>query len=503
VGGTNTDAVLIQDRSVLHTVKTPTTADVTSGIEAALQQLLANRGIDRSAIEAVMIGTTHFTNAVVQRRDLGQVAAIRIGLPAAATLEPFVDWPHDLRALVRGGVFMVRGGYEVDGRPIVPLDHAAVREAALAIRDSGIRSVGICSVFSPLNATAEEEVAAIVRDTVPDVSVTCSHNLGRIGLLGRENVTLLNASLGTLAERTTRAFADGLARSGLDARLYVTQNDGTVMAADYALRFPVLSFASGPTNSLRGAAILAGEENAIVVDIGGTTSDIGCLVAGFPREANNAIEIGGVRTLFRMPDLLSLGLGGGSLVDPQDPERVGPESVGYLLPERARVFGGEVLTATDIGVAAGLIDLGKRQRVADLSAALVKRSLAHMHGMLADAVDRMKRDATEVPVIVVGGGGFLAPKRIAGASDVVQVPHREVANAIGAATAQVSGEVDQVFQDLGRSDAITRAKEIASTRALAAGAREGTLSVTEVEDLPLAYLPGDSLRVRVRVVGEM
>ena len=126
-----------------------------------------------------------------------------------------------------------------------------------------------------------------------------------------------------------------------------------------------------------------------------------------------------------------------------------------------------------------------------------------MHGLLADAVDRMKSDSADIPVVVVGGGGFLAPERIPGTSEVVQVPHREVANAIGAATAQVSGEVDQVFQDLGRDEAIARAKEIASTRALAAGAREGTLSVTEVEDLPLAYLPGDSLRVRVRVTGDI
>ena len=115
----------------------------------------------------------------------------------------------------------------------------------------------------------------------------------------------------------------------------------------------------------------------------------------------------------------------------------------------------------------------------------------------------MKSDSAEIPVVVVGGGGFLAPKRIPGTSEVVQVPHREVANAIGAATAQVSGEVDQVFQDLGRDEAIARAKEIACARALAARARESTLSVTEVEDLPLAYLPGDSLRVRARVIGEI
>src|SRR6185503_19532326 len=96
----------------------------------------------------------------------------------------------------------------------------------------------------------------------------------------------------------------------------------------------------------------------------------GALRHGFPREANNVVEVGGVRTLFRMPDLLSLGLGGGSLVR-SDPLRIGPDSVGYALLERGLVFGGRELTTTDIGVAAGLLDLGDRRRVASLPPALV------------------------------------------------------------------------------------------------------------------------------------
>ena len=91
------------------------------------------------------------------------------------------------------------------------------------------------------------------------------------------------------------------------------------MAAEEAVAFPVRSFSSGPTNSLRGAAFLSGLENAVVVDVGGTTADVGSLVRGFPREANNVVYVGGVRTLFRMPDLISIGLGGGTLCDPEDP----------------------------------------------------------------------------------------------------------------------------------------------------------------------------------------
>lgn len=501
VGGTNTDAVLLEDDRVRHAVKTPTTADVMAGIRTALARLLEQAG-GAPAVDAVMIGTTHFTNAVVQRRHLSRVAAIRIGLPASASLPPFVDWPEDLADLVRGQVHMLAGGHEYDGRPIVPFDAAGMREAAHRIKGSGIRSVAITSVFSPLNGSCETEAEAILRDVCPDVAVTLSHRLGRLGLLERENVTLLNAGLRDLARSTTRAFVDALAASGIRAPLYLTQNDGTVMLASEAEAYPVFSFASGPTNSMRGAAFLSKIEDAIVVDVGGTTSDIGSLRHGFPREANGVAEVGGVRTLFRMPDLLSLGLGGGSLVT-EEPLAVGPRSVGYLLTEQSRVFGGDRLTATDVAVAAHLVDLGDRRRVASLPPALIRGCVARMHAMLEEGVDRMKADSSLVPLVVVGGGSFLVPDRVPGISEVVHVPHQAVANAVGAAIAQVSGEIDQVFQGLSRDEALAEARGLAEAKAVRAGADPGTLAVVEVEDLPIAYLPGNSLRVRLRVVGDI
>src|SRR6185369_10131792 len=322
VGGTNTDAVLLEEDAVSAAVKTPTTPDVTTGITRALAALVEQAPAARTA-QAVMIGTTHFTNAVVQRRDLGRVAAVRIGLPSGASLPPFVDWPEDLATLVRAEVVMLEGGHEFDGRPLVPFDGSGMRAAARRIRDAGIRSVAIAAVFSPLNAACEEDAAAIVREECPDVAVTVSHRLGRIGLLERENAALLNACLIELARKTTRAFTEALRASGIEAPLYLTQNDGTVMLAEVAEEYPVYSFASGPTNSMRGAAFLSKRDEALVVDVGGTTTDIGSLRHGFPREANSVVEIGGVRTLFRMPDLLSLGLGGGTRVA-REPLAIGP-----------------------------------------------------------------------------------------------------------------------------------------------------------------------------------
>jgi N-methylhydantoinase A/oxoprolinase/acetone carboxylase beta subunit len=501
VGGTNTDAVFLDGDRVVAGVKTPTTADVTSGVTRALADLLA-AAPDAARVSAVMIGTTHFTNAVVQRRGLTRIAAVRIGLPASASLPPFVDWPEDLAHLVRGDVVMLEGGHEYDGRPIVPFDARGMREAARRFRRDGVTSVAVASVFSPLDPSCEEQAASILHEECPDAAVTLSHRLGRIGLLERENVALLNACLLDLARKTARAFTDALRASGIAAPLYLTQNDGTVMLAEVAEQYPVYSFASGPTNSMRGAAFLSRLSDAIVVDVGGTTTDVGALRHGFPREANNVVQVGGVRTLFRMPDLLSLGLGGGSVVS-LDPLSIGPVSVGYRLTQESRVFGGATLTATDVGVAACLIDLGDRKRVADLPAPLVRRAVERIGSMVEEAVDRVKTEAGDVPLIVVGGGAFLVPQRMAGVSSVIGVEHQAVANAVGAAIAQVSGEVDQVFQALPREEAIARATGIAEERAVTSGAARESLRTVDVEDLPIAYLPGNSLRVRVRVIGEI
>ncbi len=253
---------------------------------------------------------------------------------------------------------------------------------------------------------------------------------------------------------------------------------------------------------MRGAAFLSHLSDAIVVDTGGTTADIGMLRNGFPREANSVVEIGGVRTLFRMPDLFSLAIGGGTLVT-RDPLKVGPHSVGYELPQRSTVFGGNEVTATDIAVAAGLIDLGDPARVADFDKQFVADAVEAMRSMIADGVDRMKTEAADVPVIAVGGGAFLVPREIPGVSEVIHVRHGEVANAVGAAIAQVSGECDQIFQGISREEALAEARRTAENRAKDAGADPSTIELVELEDLPLAYMPGNSLRVRARVVGSI
>lgn len=504
VGGTNTDAVLMKDATVKEWVKTPTTPDVSSGITKSLQVLLQKSEIPPDQVQAVMIGTTHFTNAVVQRRDLMQTAAIRLGLPATQSLPPMVDWPQELRDAIGNHKYLAHGGHEYDGRPISNLDENELREIARQIQDEGIRSIAVSSVFSPVNSEFEQEAAEILQAEIEGVTVTLSHEIGRIGLLERENAAIMNACLQDLGKKTIRAFRGAVRELNIDAPLYLTQNDGTLMNSEFAEKYPIFTFSSGPTNSMRGAAFLSGLQEAMVVDIGGTTSDVGALTHGFPREASTTVEIGGVRTNFRMPDVYSFGLGGGSLVV-DNPLRIGPQSVGYELTQRALVFGGSELTASDIAVAAGLAEFGDRGAVSDLDTTFVDEAVEHLKHIVEQAVDRMKISAEPIPVIVVGGGSILIGEKLKGASEMIMPDHFPVANAVGAAIAQISGEVDRVFAlaEMSRDQALEQAKEEARERAISAGADPKTVDVVDVEDVPLTYLPGNATRIRVKAVGDL
>lgn len=507
VGGTNTDAVLMNGTETVGWSKSPTTSDVTGGIVSALELLLSQTRAPRAAIEAVMLGTTHFTNAVVERKQLLQVAAIRVALPATRALPPMVDWPSGLRVALGDHSYLVQGGYEFDGREIASLDEGEITRVAMDVRTKGIRSAAITSVFSPVNASMEKRVADILQSEVPDIFISLSSEIGRIGLIERENATLMNACLRDVARDVCSAFEDALRLLRIDAPFFISQNDGTLMTDEFAERYPVLTFASGPTNSMRGAAFLAGISDAVVVDIGGTTSDVGMLVRGFPRESSEAVEIAGVRTNFRMPDIFSFGLGGGSIVRANGLTSIGPDSVAFELSEKSRIFGGTVLTASDIAVAAGLASLGDPRRVDDLERGFVEGVIDQIQEMIDVAVDRMKISADLIPLVLVGGGAILVARPIAGTSEVIRPEFGSVANAIGAAIAQIGGEVDRVVslatERLDRDEALARAKSEAIEKAAQAGAHRGSIHVIDVEDVPLTYLPGNAIRIRAKAVGDL
>jgi N-methylhydantoinase A/oxoprolinase/acetone carboxylase beta subunit len=407
---------------------------------------------------------------------------------------------------VEGPAEILPGGVEYDGRPISAFDEATVRRAVREMKED-VEAFAVSSVFSPVRDDDERRAAEIIiEETGEGTAVSISSEIGSIGLLERENATVLNAAVTPVARRVVSAFRGALERLGIDAELFLSQNDGTLMALDYALRYPILTIACGPTNSIRGAAFLSGMGDAIVVDVGGTSTDVGVLGAGFPRESAVAVEIGGVQTNFRMPDLFSVGLGGGSIVRPDGDSkvRIGPDSVGYAITKEALCFGGSTLTMTDVAVARGMANVGERDQV-EVAQQTVEAAYERGVAMFEEAVDRMKTSAEEVPVIAVGGGSILLPEEIPGVSRVHKPDHYEVANAVGAAIAQVSGTIDRVFslQDRSRDEVMEEARRTAFEEAVRAGADEDSLEVVEVEEVPLAYLPGNAVRIKVKAAGRL
>lgn len=505
VGGTNTDAIILSGDEVVHSVKTPTTEDATTGIVTAIETVLAESGTAPSGIDAVMVGTTHFINAIVQARDLLQTGVVRLCGGATRAIPPFTDWPTSLRSEIEGETFMAQGGLEFDGRPIAEPDPDELVKIIDDLRKSGLRSAAVVSVFSPVNEEHETKVAQFIEEHLPEVALSLSSEIGSIGLLERENATIMNASLRQIADRVIGGLGETLRRMGLIAELYVSQNDGTLMAGDQVSRYPVMTFASGPTNSMRGAARLSGLADCAVLDIGGTTSDVGILAHGFPREAPVAVDVAGVRTNFRMPDVVSVGLGGGSIVRFDPDLTIGPDSVGYRITEEALVFGGETLTATDIAVAAGMADVGDPSRVRHLDSGMVSDAVDLMTRTLAEAIDRMKTGPEPIPVVVVGGGSIIAPDELPGASKLVKPSFHSVANAVGAAIAEVGGQVDKIvsLDGVDRGQEVELAKGEAIQRAVEAGAVAETVRIVEVVEVPLAYLPGNATRLKVKAVGRM
>jgi len=508
VGGTNTDAVIldVNDR-VVAKAKRPTTEDISSGIREAVDAVLAESQIDPTHIVNAMLGTTHSTNAIVERRGLSKIGMLRLCAPSGLGVPPFLDWPPDIIPHLGKHFEMVKGGYEYNGTPLAQPDSGEIRQALERLGEKKIEALAVSCVFSPVNNDQELLVRGIAEEVFgKSLPVSLSSEIGSIGILERENATILNAAILKIASNAYVSFQNVLLEHGVKANLFITQNDGTLMAVDYARLYPVFTIASGPTNSLRGAAFLSGLSDAVVVDVGGTTTDVGILKSGFPRESTTAVEIGGVRTNFRMPDLISIGLGGGSLVKAEeDVVRVGPESVGYRITREARVFGGNTLTATDIAVAAGMADIGDPQSVKDLDRGLLRRAGERIKGMVEEVIDRMKTTSEDIPVVTVGGGSILLPNTLKGASKVSKPENFEVANAIGAAISQISGSIDGVFDvaSKGREAVIDEVKDAAVQEAVKAGADSKTVEIVELEEIPLAYLPSNAVRFRVKAVGKL
>jgi N-methylhydantoinase A/oxoprolinase/acetone carboxylase beta subunit len=239
--GTNTDAVAI-DKSQQHTpnrgllahFKTPTSPDVTQGIEDAVRAVLTLSKLSTSDIASVTVGTTHFINAAIERdvRRLNKVAIIRLSKSFLREVPPFSDFPPALAKIINGYVGYVDGGLHIDGSEEAPVDMRQVFERCAEIRALGLSAVVIAGVFSPIDEIFQQErqVQRIVSRELPGVDVICSHEVANIGFLERENASILNAAILKYAKRTVNGFHRAMKTLGLSCPLFLTQNDGEYLS---------------------------------------------------------------------------------------------------------------------------------------------------------------------------------------------------------------------------------------------------------------------------------
>ncbi|WP_242202140.1 hydantoinase/oxoprolinase family protein [Aestuariivivens insulae] len=517
VGGTNTDAVLVtHDNKILAKTKETTTLDVSSGIENAIKKVLEYSEVQKNEIKYIMLGTTHCTNALVERKKLSKIGAIRIGLPASSAIPTMSDFPEDLKNLLGKHIYMVHGGFEFDGRPITPLDEKEVKEYLHKMKGD-IESLAITGIFSKTLPDQELQVANWAREVLGDeVRLSCSHQVGGLGLLERENAAILNAALQGVASKMVQAFEGTVARLGLSSQLFIGQNDGTLMSLEQVQDFPVLTISSGPTNSIRGAGALSQIDNGIVIDVGGTTSDGGVLVNYFPRESTQVAQIGGVLTNFRMPDVVAVGIGGGTIVRIENDEcKLGPDSVGYRIKDKSIAFKGTTMTLSDFFIAdkqlhidGSLSNSDIKERIKVIAKMDYNKALDLVKEQIRIAieklVDKLKTDSKEIPVVACGGGAFLLPKEIEGASEVLFPQHLEVANAFGACIAQISSEEEMVINTMQVDEQSEMEKLLSKLRdkLVHNGAKQESINTLIKESIPLAYLPG-AVKLKVKLCGNL
>lgn len=305
-GGTYTDAVLYSEiDGVLATAKALTTRyDLAVGVSGAVETVLAEIGGATSRIRLVSLSTTLATNALVEGQG-GRAGLVMIGFgPQDLTRDGLAE------ALGSDPVIYLKGGHDVHGHE-TPLDLAPLEQQLESLANE-VSAVAIAGYFAVRNPAHEVAARALIRERT-SLPVTCSHDLtSRLGGPRRALTTLLNARLISLVARLIDATGGYLSRRGIDAPLMVVRGDGALISAGEALLRPIETILSGPAASLVGAKHLTGLDNAVVSDIGGTTTDVAVLDGGRPRLDSEGATVGRYRTMVEAVAMHTFGLGGDS-----------------------------------------------------------------------------------------------------------------------------------------------------------------------------------------------
>ena len=377
VGGTNTDLVLESDRGVfVHKVQS-TPEDQSVGVLKGLLELCEIAGVTRDDIDLVVHGTTVATNITIEHNgaEVGMLTTrnFRDILHIARHKRPHnfslhFDVPWQSRPLVkrRNRIPVTERILPPDGRIGTPLDENDVLEAVRIFKKRGIRSVVIGFLFSFMNDEHEQRARAIVEREMPDAYVCCSSDVANVlREYERFSTAAMNAFIGPKTSLYLTNLRDQLARQGFRANLRLIQSNGGVSTVEACSQRAVNILMSGPAGGViggRAEGLLAGADNVITVDIGGTSADISTVPAGRIKIMNPRDSyVSGHPILVPMIDLVTIGAGGGSIayIDSAGGFHVGPRSAGADPGPACYGKGGDEPTVTDAQVALGRLDADK------------------------------------------------------------------------------------------------------------------------------------------------
>jgi N-methylhydantoinase A/oxoprolinase/acetone carboxylase beta subunit len=326
-GGTYTDAVLVDYATdeVLAGAKALTTRhDLSIGIGEAVVAVFeaARRSLQPEDVDLVALSTTLATNAIAEGQG-SPVCLLLIGYDQEL-MEQY-GFQHELAT---DDVVYLRGGHDVLGDEVAPLDEDAAREAILT-RHGKVEAFAVSGYFGVRNPTHELRVRALVEE-LTGLPVTCGHELTtRLNAVQRATTVTLNARLIPLLRELIATVRQTLDERAIAAPLMVVKGDGSLVRAEWAMQRPIETILSGPAASAVGAWHLAGQRDVWVVDVGGTTTDIVALNDGQPRLNPEGARIGGWRTMVEAIDVHTAGLGGDSHVrfDREGRLLIGPRRV--------------------------------------------------------------------------------------------------------------------------------------------------------------------------------
>lgn len=487
VGGTHTDAVCVDKGTVVSSAKTLTGSDLVASISNVIEGL----GIDCRKVQRVTLSTTLCTNAIVERKHapVGMICSAGPGLDPAL----FAVGPYFKR---------VSGAIDHRGREFAPIKREEVWDAAQEIRKAGCPGVGVVSKFSVRNPSHEKAVAEIIGGLFDFVCL--GHTIsGSLNFPRRINSTYLNAAVMPVQERFVKSVGEAMDRMGIRAPLFFLKADGGTYTAEAASRLPVETILSGPAASMMGGIALDGVRSgcAFIVDIGGTTTDIGVVVNGVPLIEPGGVAIDGLKTLVRGMRVTSVGVGGDSVINATGagglaigPVREGlPACLGGPCPTPMDALAVLGAFRADAQAARSALEPGAKEVGMDVFS-FSQKVVETMSHRIKDAAESFLADVNAHPVytihemlhpdvlvpdrvILIGGPADLLKDAISRVMGLpVHVPdHAGVANALGAAlartTAQITLHADTemkrlVCPELGIEQEIPRTMDLEELKAL-------------------------------------